>query len=508
MRGAGLLAVSLALAACAAGPSIPPSKLSGWHVVSTPTFRLAGPVPPDELRRLADDLALFEATFARIARRPVASTSTPTSVYLLGDDALLRRFGLGPGTGVAGWMFATLEGCFATVAVRPSHADVRHTLLHEYTHALLRRQRRAPLPSWYDEGLSTFFMTVSERDGAVIVGAAPAGMLAWVSDREPLPLERLFGSTAWSLRGREIVDYYATAWALSHLLLTTPAGRSELSRFAAQLEKGVPWRDAFTAAFDRSPERLQQSLARHVATLARRVPVEALLDANELAVPASAAPAPLAPEQVAYELGFLTLQGRQDDAGPAMASLARRLLEIAASGEAPSARADAALAESQALDGDAKAASARIERALARTPDDARVQLHAGRVALARAESLGDAAPERAYALGTAEQAFALALAAAPDSAAAWAGLGRARRADGRAADAVTAFENARTLGWSDALDLELGALYLERGRRDDAYALLWPLAQDLHRGETGEHALELLEEAGLLRDDAGAGAR
>lgn len=511
-RAVGLVLLLSGLAGCAVGPSIPRSKLSGWHAVSTPTFRIVGDVAPDELRRFAEELALFETAFARLARRPVAPTSMSTSLYVFRDADLARRFALGePKLGVvgsAGWMLSTLEGGFATAVVRPSHLETRATLFHEHTHALLRRNRQAPLPPWYDEGLSTFFMTLGARDGAIVVGAAPAWVLRWIDEREPLSLSRLFDESVCWLKGREVGDFYAAAWALIHHQLATPAGRGELSAFTAQLERGSPWPQAFEAAFGRSPDRVESSLRAHVAMLASGAAAESLLDARELAPAAVSAPVPMPTDEAAYELGYLALQLRSEGAGVVVSALARRLLEISVAANSASARAEAALAESEALEGNEANALVRVERAVARAPDDPRVRLHQGRVELARAEALRDGSADRAATLSAAKEAYQRALSLAPGSAAAWAGLGKTWRAAGRADEAVTAFEKARALGWSEALDLELGALYLELGRRRAAFDLLWPLAQDPHGGATSERAFDLLEDAGLLRarGDAPAG--
>jgi hypothetical protein len=71
-----------------------------------------------------------------------------------------ERFGLG--RGVAGWALGTLDDFFIAVRASMGQDSDRSTLFHEYTHVLLRRGRRAPLPRWYDEGLATYFSTLAE----------------------------------------------------------------------------------------------------------------------------------------------------------------------------------------------------------------------------------------------------------------------------------------------------------------------------------------------------------
>jgi tetratricopeptide (TPR) repeat protein len=503
MATSGLRVALLSLLAlgCVVPRPVPRAQISGWYGLRAGGFRLIGDAPPEELARLAGELVVFESTFALLSRARAEPGAPPVPIYAFEDRELARRFGLG--RGVAGWMLPTLEGCFATVQVRANHAETRRTLFHEYTHTLLQRNRRAPLPPWYDEGLSTYFGTLSLRDGVAVVGAVPAGALARVAGARPYPLDRLFAAAVWRLPGREIGDFYATSWALSHYLLASPRGRRELASFAAALEGGVPWREGFAAAFARSPDQLEAELEAHVAALARGVPAEALVDPGAASL-APLEPIPLASGEVAYELGYLTLQLASEAESDALAALAQAFLETALAEDPASARSEAALAEALALDGDLEEARPHAEAARARAPDDARIWLHAGRLELSRAESAPEGSPESATALAAAAEAYQRALALDPRSAVAWFGLGRSWRHSGRPEEAVGAFERARGLGWSAALDLELGGLHLERGRRDAALRLLWPLAQDPHRGDASEDAMALLEEAGLLPDEPG----
>ena len=90
-----------------------------------------------------------------------------------------------------------------------------------------------------------------------------------------------------------------------------------------------------------------------------------------------------------------------------------------------------------------------------------------------------------------------------PLSASAWFGLGLALDRAEHPKEALSAFYEARRLGWSHRLDLALGELELERGQTQRAFELLWPLVQDPHGGHTRDEASRLLEEAGLLPEEA-----
>lgn len=489
-----LLLLVLLTSACASGPRIPPSRLAGWHAAEARGTRLIGDLAPEEMRSLAGDLVRFDAIFSKLAGWPEAISTTPLSIYLFRSREIAESFGLG--RGVAGWALDTLDESFITVHISSGQDEDRITLFHEYTHVLLGRNQRAPLPRWYNEGLATYFSTVNERGGAVIVGAPPGSLAARAASGGALPLDRLFAASTAEMRFEEIADFYATSWALSHYLLSSPSGRRELSAFVKQLARGVPSDEAQKAAFGRPVDRLGEELAVHVAHLNRGVPVETLIDASAFAAPDPPPLVALEPGETAYALASLALatvemdEAAEWETGP---DLARNLLVLALAENASDARVEAALGEARAVSGDAEGALAAEQAALARAPDDSRVRLHAARVALLRAETPGSSGSWPA--LAGAEKQYRHALALDPESASAWFGLGQTLVRMGRPDDAFTAFETARRFGWSERLDVALARLHLARGERARAADLLRPIAQDPHKGPTQEEASELLEQ-------------
>lgn len=216
----------------------PASRLVGFSATDAAGPRILGDVAADEMRRLATDLARFDAIFARLTGLPSGGGGPPLTVHLFRDHELAVAFGLGRGRAV--WSFGTLDGSFIGVEVSPGRDESRNTLYHEYTHYLLARARRAPLPRWYHEGLACYFGTLSERGGAVVLGATPGTLAARVVSNGPLPLDRLFAASLDGMRLEEVADFYATSWALAHYLLSSPSGRRELAAFLRQLERGVP----------------------------------------------------------------------------------------------------------------------------------------------------------------------------------------------------------------------------------------------------------------------------
>jgi Flp pilus assembly protein TadD len=490
------LLLALLAPACAGGPRIPLTRLAGWHAVEAGDTRLIGDLAPEELQTLAGDLARFEAIFAKLAGWPGAASATPLTIYLFRGREIADRFGLG--RRAAGWALETLDQSVITAQITSGQDSDRILLFHEITHVLLARDRRAPLPAWYQEGLATYFSTVSWRDGATVVGAAPITAAAWLMTRGALPLDRLFTASTVRMNHDEILDFYATSWALSHYLLSSPSGRRQLTAFVNDLARGVPSDRAQSAAFDRSLDRLGQELTAHVGHLARGVPIETLFDAGEFAAPPPPPAVALAPGEVAYALGCLALamvEAGGADAWRQGPGLARSFLARAIAEHAPDApRVEAALGEARAVGGDTTGGATAVQAALASAPDDPNVRLRAARVALLRAQAETRSGSSPAFA--DAEKRFLHTLTLAPESASAWFGLGQALVRLERPDDAFRAFETARRFGWSRALDIAFARLHLARGDRGRAADLLRPIAYDPHDDRTREEAAALLKEA------------
>jgi Flp pilus assembly protein TadD len=483
-RRVSVIALLLVWVSGCAGPAIRRSSLDGWQTVTTRGVRILADASPEELDAIAQDLSNFHAAFSYLIGREITSPG-PTTIALIRDPRLAGEIGLGGGA--AGFAWTTFDGGFACVLRTQNRTETRITLLHEYTHLLLSRHRSAPIPRWYTEGLADYFSTVTFRDGALVVGALPANRLDWLAQRHrPMALDLLFGGDRnETLRGKAIYDFYATAWALTHYLLSSAKGRSQLSRFEQELAKGTPLDAARQAAFGRSFERLTEDLTAHVGYLARGVAAENVLDPRQVRITQPSPATPMRPGEVAGELGslVLSLADSEESEQNRFASIARAYLEIALEEDIANARVRAALARARALSGDASGAEEALASALREAPRDSHVLLDAGQIALA------------AGAAKDAEARFRSALALDERSPAGWFGLGRALALAGESESARTALERARSLGWSPALDLELGQLHLAAHRGVEARALLQPLASDPHGGSVAKRAAELLRE-------------
>ena len=150
-----------ALGACATPTvSLREADLEGWLELRSRHFILMGDVPREELERFATDLAVFVAVVEEVTNAAAHGARVPARLYLV--DGRVEEL-LKPGWGLAGYMAARLDGYYCVVGTSAHAPLTRETILHEYTHFLVRKGSALDYPRWYDEGLAEVLSTTRRR---------------------------------------------------------------------------------------------------------------------------------------------------------------------------------------------------------------------------------------------------------------------------------------------------------------------------------------------------------
>ncbi|HYU15040.1 MAG TPA: hypothetical protein VEL05_03185, partial [Candidatus Acidoferrum sp.] len=160
-------------------------------------------------------------------------------------------------------------------------------VLHELTHDLNGRYFEA-LPPWLDEGLATYYQTLTLRHGMVVLGNPPASDAAlWKVPPTRLPtMKQVLEASYDEIAGRKQRTGYFAAWKLTHLLLDgSSTHRRRFLKMLQALVEGMPGDAAFTAAFGDIRDRVDQeytsygqghAVAARNRPYSRPVPVAAL----------------------------------------------------------------------------------------------------------------------------------------------------------------------------------------------------------------------------------------
>ena len=236
---------------------------------------------------------------------------------------------------------------------------------HEYAHLILRAAG-LQLPRWLNEGLADFFSTVRVTGQAVELGEVLPSRLQTLVRHSWMPLPEMLTVTDESIMGGDRASaslFYAQCWALTEMLLRSPAYSFRFPELLDALKTGEPGLEALAKVYGRSPDEITHDLHAWVEHNQVR-PIELPgVDPGDVAIELSDMP-PLATRLLLADV--LLTAGELDRAE----SLYRELAT-----EAP-AEASAALGAIALRRGDSAAARREWKQAIAQGIQDADLCYH------------------------------------------------------------------------------------------------------------------------------------
>jgi Flp pilus assembly protein TadD len=245
-----LLAWCVASAVAVAGTA----AHAAWQEAKSKHFIVYANESPDELRSFAEKLERFDQAvrYIRSMADPDQTDTGRVKVFVVPDlDTIGTLIGR---TGVAGFYRTGVDGSFAFV---PKTTDMfvtgtpdgigrfevgispQQVFFHEYAHHLKLSEATAAIPTWAVEGFAEFFASAEiNKDGSVTIGKNPP--YRWIQDSHSLPIEQMVGATYGDrLSGGQVEALYARGWLLTHYLAMTDGRKGQLSRYVADIQKGM-----------------------------------------------------------------------------------------------------------------------------------------------------------------------------------------------------------------------------------------------------------------------------
>lgn len=467
-----------------------------WAVAETAHFHLYTDAGPEVAERAAGDLLRLRGALAEIAPRGRFDDVLPMNLYLFGDLRLFLREEMtkdfSPWT--AGFLVPTEHGVYGG-AQWAEKGESSRFLYKQYLLWVLK-ENLPQLPDWLTQGLAEYYGTFRVVDGTAHIGLPVREHVFYLTGlNDTLLIVGDDGPTG----SKPAENFHPVAWALVHYLLL---GDEELRPKVAPYVRrvvvdGADPEVAFTETFGTSRAEIVGRL-RDYALRDRFKYVQRPL--AELVTP-EVEVSRLGEADVAYHLGDLLAHALPERRAEA-AERFRQALTL----DPEHARAAAGLGVLAEQNGDLDAALTAYAGAVAKRPDDVRLQLLYGDALLT---SLGPGRPsgeEELSTLATATAALRRASELEPDLAFAWERLGYALNLTARGdAEAVVALERARSLlprRHDVALNLLLA--YARIGDVTGADALIEDLPRQGASPETLDRAHQVrlqlaLQEANLL---------
>lgn len=423
-----------------------------------------------ELEKFRNALSAFHPGFSVDAPRP-------TFIFIFHDEQAFlpyKRTVSGRPGPFSAYFTPTPEADYVSMSL--GRDDLLGVVRHEFVHEFLRNNL-AYVPCWLNEGIAEFYRMFQATPAGANVGFPSGQHLKLLSTTAPMPLAELFLVTPASQEINEETwqgRFYATSWALVHLLVSGGAesSRKQLDGFLDRLRKGSSVEDAFHEAFVDGREALEKTLQAYVKQ--KQFRYTSVEFGTALPLEAEIKVRAMKRGEVLVSLSDLLIH--VNDQPPAAAEEHLRAALALNSGNAA---ANAGLAD--LLDREDKPSEAllHIERALALSPDDFLVQYRCAAIlthlpgdASQGTSGLSDETPPL---IVRARAALRKAISLRPGFAESYVLLGHTYTENpGDVADGIAALEQARRLIPSRmdvAYDLVL--LYLRNGDRAAAQALV-----------------------------------
>ena len=238
MKAAVLCAIlgSLAFAA--------PREAPVWTHAKTAHFDIYSNSGPDSAHALAASFERLRAFFVRqvdLSPRP----QRELRVICFATEQEYERYRLRAGTGA---YFIGAESRDYIVLPAPPNGELR-AAAHEYAHVLIH-SGAWNLPDWLAEGLGDVISTLQIRDRETRIGGDLPSRSQTLRTSAWLPLRELFEFSLKSPAslGRERL-FYAQSWALTDLLMMSPAYSPGFPALLAALASGVPAEQALSTVY-------------------------------------------------------------------------------------------------------------------------------------------------------------------------------------------------------------------------------------------------------------------
>ena len=467
----------ISIAALALSATVPAQ--AAWQRASSPHFIIYANESPAELKAFAEKLERFDKA-VRVTRAmadPPAGDGNRLTVFVVPGQIDVAKLMRGNDADVAGFYRIHSTGAIAVVPRSMPR-------FHEYAHHLMFQELSTPYPPWFVEGFAEFMSTADvNADGSVGLGGALTHRArSLYQPTNPLPFTSMLGAEA-PRSSEERLALYAHGWLLAHYLTFSPERRGQLETYLTDIAAG------------RSPLESAKRAFGDVGALERETQI--YLKKGKfpyLTIPAARLPIgevtaqPVSPGMAAIMPLLMRMRSGIDNND--WASLAARMRSAAAPyGADPGVQA--ALAEAELDAGNAAAAEAAADRAIAANPAEVNAMLVEGRAVMTRA-----AAAQPGASFVDARNWFSRANKVDPEDPEPLRLYYEAYRVE-RArptANAIAALHYAADLAPQDrSLRMNNARQYLVDGMTAKARKALVPLAFDPHGGKLSDDARRMI---------------
>jgi hypothetical protein len=355
----------------ALGAVLPSVAHARWLEARSDNFIVTSDGSEAGLRESTALLENYDRLLRTLTETAAPPSPAPLKVYLVGSVGKLRQVVRLPENALGVYMARV--GGTAALSARGDRPGLggEEVLLHEYAHHFMNRYYPAAYPAWYSEGFAEYVMTARFLSDRIEIGRPNPGRAANLLRGTWLSVKRIFASGRSGLSAAQLPQFYAQSWLIVHYLFAAPERREALTRYLADLHRGVAEPTAFQSAFGKDHAAFDADLKRYrdggIGFGAMGRDQGALPAIAISALPDSADDLLL--HQVALNLGI---------PDPAVEAETRKAIRAVAARYPGDAYAQRVLARAEIGSGDRAAGIAIIDNLIAKTPPDAELFYYRG----------------------------------------------------------------------------------------------------------------------------------
>ncbi len=231
-----------------------------WHEASTDHFVIYADQKQEQVQRFAERLERYHSAMQYLLKRDRAkpSPSNRVTVYVVSNEAQVRKLQGGDNRFVAGFYIPRAQGTLAIVpkvqaGVSEFDLSGERVLLHEYAHHVMYGNSAYSYPLWFSEGFAEFYGAASfEKDGGVGLGQPALNRLIELIQAKNVPIELLLDTKAYRTNKGDKKGYdefYGRSWLLFHYLSFSKERTGQMSTFLKHLGEGKSEIEAARSSF-------------------------------------------------------------------------------------------------------------------------------------------------------------------------------------------------------------------------------------------------------------------
>lgn len=243
-----LVAALIALSVAGAG-----TARAEWRRAESPRFVVYADMTEQEIRTAAEALEQFDAILRRFANVKDDPDSPKLVAYLVGK-ALVPEVFPGAGRGLLGRYVMTPDRTAMVAsteeveeAVTPTgsrlrtkirYLAARSTLQHEYAHHFMLQNSLGGYPQWYVEGFAEYYSTVTVVAGNIDLGAFELVRVISLRDGLWTPMREIMSGAKSKANADFVSDLYAQGWLAVSYFNSTPERQLALEKYLAAVRGG------------------------------------------------------------------------------------------------------------------------------------------------------------------------------------------------------------------------------------------------------------------------------